>query len=56
MGFKMLLFPVLHPNHPKETHDRWIRLGKERFIDHFEELMQRIPEIDQMIAEALGNH
>ncbi len=56
LGFKLLLFPVLHPNHPNETHERWIRLGKERFIDHFEELMQRIPEIDQMIAGALGNH
>ncbi len=54
LGFKLLLFPELHPNHPKETHDRWLALGRERFLDHYEEVMKRIPEIDGMIAENLG--
>ena len=54
LGFKLLLFPELHPNHPKETHERWLRLGRERFIDHFDEVMQRIPQIDGMIEEAIG--
>ena len=54
LGFKLLLFPELHPNHPKETHDRWLALGRERFLDYYEEVMKRIPEIDGMIAESLG--
>ena len=54
LGFKLLLFPELHPNHPKETHDRWLALGRERFLAHYEEIMKRIPEIEEMIAESLG--
>ncbi len=54
LGFKLLLFPVLHPKHSKEKHAQWIRLGRERFIDHYEELMNRIEKIDQMIADAIG--
>lgn len=50
LGFKLLLFPVLHPNHPKEKHEAWIQCGRERFIDHFDEVMQRIVQIDEMIS------
>lgn len=54
LGFKLLLFPVLHPNHPKEKHEAWIKLGRERFIDHYEEVMSRIEEIDKMIENSLS--
>ena len=49
LGFKLMLFPVLHPNHTKEKHNAWIRLGRERFMDHYEELMPRVGVIDEMI-------
>lgn len=53
LGFKLLLFPALHPNHPKEKHDAWIQLGRERFCAHYDEVMQRIGEMDAMIEESL---
>lgn len=53
LGFKLLLFPVLHPNHPKEKHDAWIALGRERFIEHFDEVMDSIAGIDEMIEKSL---
>ena len=50
LGFKLLLFPALHPNHPREKHEEWMQLGRERFIHHFDEVMERIGEIDEMIG------
>ena len=48
-GFKLLLFPVLHPNHAEETHKRWLELGRKRFIDPYDELMSRVSEMDELI-------
>ncbi|MCR5212014.1 MAG: phosphotransferase [Lachnospiraceae bacterium] len=53
LGFKLLIFPVLHPNHPKEKHEAWLSLARERFIDHYDEVMSRIAEIDKMIEDSL---
>lgn len=52
LGFKLMLFPVLHPNHTKEKHNAWIELGRERFLDHYEELMQRVDVIHEMIEQS----
>ena len=49
LGFKLMLFPVLHPNHTREKHKAWIQLGRERFMDHYEELMPRVGVMDEMI-------
>ena len=47
LGFKLMLFPALHPNFPKEKHESWMAYGRELFMDNYEEIMARIPEIDK---------
>ncbi len=46
LGFKLMLFPALHPNFPKEKHEAWMAMGRERFIDNYETILERIAEID----------
>lgn len=54
LGFKLLLFPALHPNHEKEKHEQWLSLGRERFVDHYDEVISRIQTIDEMICGEAG--
>ena len=47
VGLRSILLPVLHPNKPKEKHEEWIRLGRERLNGHLEELAGKIRLFDE---------
>jgi hypothetical protein len=41
------ILPVLHPNKPKEKHEEWIRIGRDKLTGKLEELNEKIRIFDE---------
>ena len=51
VGLRTILLPVLHPNKPKEKHDEWIRIGREKLTGKLEELNEKIRIFDEKFIQ-----
>ena len=51
VGLRTILLPVLHPNKPKEKHDEWIRIGREKLTGKLKELNEKIRIFDEKFIQ-----
>ena len=47
VGLRTIFLPVLHPNKPKEKHEEWIRIGRDKLTGKLEELNEKIRIFDE---------
>lgn len=46
VGLRTIMLPILHPNKPKEKHEEWIRIGRERLDGKLVELSEKVRRFD----------